>query len=152
MADAAVVWVDDLDVDVCWKLLAAERIGRVGFVLDGEAMVLPVNHAVDGHTIVFRTGATAMLEGLAGGANVAFEVDRADAEVETGWSVLVRGRATEVTDGAEREHLARLPLRPWAPGERGRWLRVLPTSVTGRAISRRRTGPEGGLLPFMPPD
>ena len=152
MTDAAVAWVDDLDVDVCWKLLAGQKIGRVGFVLDGEAIVLPVNHAVDGHTILFRTGATAMLEGLANGANVAFEVDGADAEVETGWSVLVRGRATEVTDGAELEHLARLPLHPWAPGERGRWLRVVPTSVTGRAISRRRTGPQGGLLPTMPPD
>ena len=152
MADAAVVWVDDLDVDVCWKLLAAERIGRVGFVLDGEAIVLPVNHAVDGHTIVFRTGATAMLEGLAGGAIVAFEVDGADAEVETGWSVLVRGRADEVTDAGELARVAHLSLHPWAPGERGRWLRVVPTSVTGRAISRRRSEHEGDLLPYMPPD
>ena len=48
---------------------SAAAVGRVGFVLDGEAIVVPVNHAVDGRTILFRTGATALLEGLAGGSS-----------------------------------------------------------------------------------
>jgi nitroimidazol reductase NimA-like FMN-containing flavoprotein (pyridoxamine 5'-phosphate oxidase superfamily) len=138
MSDAGAVWVDDLELDVCWKLIGAQRVGRVGFVLDGEALIVPVNHAVDGRTIVFRTGATALLEGVAGGSAMAFEVDGIDTSAETGWSVLVRGEAREVTDEQERVWLARLPLNPWAPGERDRWLRVVPTSVTGRAISRPR--------------
>ena len=150
MTDAGAVWVDDLDIDVCWKLLGAQRVGRVAFVLDGEAIIVPVNHAVDGHTIVFRTGATALLEGLAGGSAMAFEVDGADTAIETGWSVLVRGVASEVTDESERARLARLPLHPWAPGERDRWLRVLPTSVTGRAISRPRVRRVTSVVPPMP--
>ncbi|HET9539484.1 MAG TPA: pyridoxamine 5'-phosphate oxidase family protein, partial [Candidatus Limnocylindria bacterium] len=75
--------------------------------------------------------------------------DGADTAVETGWSVLVRGVAREVTDVHERARLARLPLHPWAPGERDRWLRVVPTSVTGRAISRPRANRAGGLRPPM---
>jgi nitroimidazol reductase NimA-like FMN-containing flavoprotein (pyridoxamine 5'-phosphate oxidase superfamily) len=150
MTDAGAVWVDDLDIDVCWKLLGAQRVGRVAFVLDGEAIVVPVNHVVDGRTIVFRTGATALLEGLAGGSTMAFEVDGIDTSAETGWSVLVRGVASEVTDEHERARLARLPLHPWVPGERDRWLRVVPTTVTGRAISRPRANRAGGLHPPMP--
>ena len=81
---------------------------------------------------------------------MAFEVDGIDTSAETGWSVLVRGVASEVTDEHERARLARLPLHPWAPGERDRWLRVVPTTVTGRAISRPRASRAGGLHPPMP--
>ena len=139
-------WVDDLDVDVCWKLLAHRPVGRIAFVLDGEPEVLPVNHAVDGHSIVFRTSQTPILEALAGGATAAFEVDDADPSVETGWSVLAKGRAAEVVDGGERADLARLGVKPWAPEEKERWIRLVPHAVSGRAISRRRAGPAADVL------
>ena len=29
------VWIDDLDEEVCWRLLGSAVVGRVGFVLDG---------------------------------------------------------------------------------------------------------------------
>lgn len=150
--EEGVVWVDDLDVDVCWRLLAGRVLGRVGFVQYGEPVVLPVNHAVDGDSIVLRTAQTSMLEVLGRGARVAFEVDGSDPFAETGWSVLVRGVASEVTDSDERDRLATLPLHPWAPGPRERWIRIHPTSVTGRAISRHRTADHGGFLPYLPPD
>jgi uncharacterized protein len=45
----------------------------------------------------------------------------------------VRGEITEVTDPAE---LARLrELRPWAPGARDRYVRILPAVLTGRRIT-----------------
>ena len=85
--DEVLVWVDELEPEICWRLLGRRPVGRVGFVVQGEPIVLPVNHAVDGHSIVMRTGETTMLEELGGGAPAAFEVDDTDAYSETGWSV-----------------------------------------------------------------
>ena len=44
-----------LPFDSCLRLLAAVSVGRVGFVADGEVVVLPVNFVVDGQYVVFRT-------------------------------------------------------------------------------------------------
>ena len=150
--DEVLVWVDDLEPELCWRLLARRPAGRIGFVAGGEPVVLPVNHAVDGQSIVIRTGQTSMLEALGGGAAVAFEIDETDAFSETGWSVLVKGLASEITDLAQRADVERLPLHPWAPGPKDRWIRIAPSAVTGRSISRKRSTPDGPLVPYMPAD
>ncbi len=146
------VWVEDLEPEVCWRLLARRPVGRVGFTSDRIPIVLPVNHYVDGTSIVFRTGRSALLETLRHGARVCFEMDEVDALFETGWSVLVKGRAAEVTDPVELDDVTRLPLRPWAPGAKDHWIRIESKEVTGRSISRRRHESEGHLIPYMPPD
>jgi nitroimidazol reductase NimA-like FMN-containing flavoprotein (pyridoxamine 5'-phosphate oxidase superfamily) len=146
------VWIDDLLPEVCWALLARARVGRVGFELEGRPKVLPVNHAVDEQTVVFRTGAGTTLHTLGEGSLVAFEVDDANRDAQTGWSVVVEGRVVELHDPDERARVGGLGLEPWAPGERDHWMRIVPSSVTGRAISRRRASPGGTFLPYMPPD
>lgn len=135
------VWVDELDEEVCWTLLSSRPVGRIAFVSDGDLMVLPVNHAVNDRTVVFRTGETELLERLAHGASVAFQADDADTADETGWSVLLRGECSEITNSGELERAKALGLRHWAPGRRQHWLRVTPWSVTGRAITREQTPP-----------
>ena len=150
--DEMVVWMDDIDADVCWTLIDNRVGGRVGFNTEDGPMVLPITHRVDGHTIVFRTGPTTLLESLRGGAQAAFEVDDMDPRAETGWSVLVRGRAHEIDPSTVEAEAERLALHPWAPGERDHWIRIVPDTVTGRAISRRRSAPHGRFLPYMPPD
>jgi uncharacterized protein len=147
-----VVWIDDLDQAVCWRLLARSIVGRVGFVDEGEPCVLPVNHRVAGESIVFRTGAETTLRSIVDGTPVAFEIDLVDSEAETGWSVVVRGHLSAVTDASECEQLSTLALHPWAPGRRDHWMRITPSKVTGRAISRRRSNTDGTLLPYMPAD
>jgi hypothetical protein len=47
----------------------------------------------------------------------------------------VRGEITEVTDPAELARLRGLPLRPWAPGARDHYVRILPAVLTGRRIT-----------------
>ncbi len=74
-------------------------------------------------------------------ARVAFEVDGVDEATRTGWSVLVRGEATEVTDPAELARLRQLPLSPWAPGAKTRYVRILPTVLTGRRIALPEDAP-----------
>ena len=102
IAEENVVWVDDLGVDSCWKLLERRLIGRVGFTSGDEQVILPVNYVVDGRSIVIRTGRTGMLDVLGPGTTVAFEVDETDGFSETGWSVLVKGYASEVKDPTGR--------------------------------------------------
>ena len=123
----------------CFGLLADEHLGRVAVVDDRGPVVFPVNFVLDRHTVVFRTEPGTKLHAASRGSRVCFEVDRADAAACTGWSVIVRGEITEVTDRAEVERLRGLPLRVWAPGVRDRYLRILPAVLTGRRIAAADT-------------
>ncbi len=122
-----------LPFDSCLSLLDAVSVGRVGFVADGEVFVLPVNFVMDGQAVVFRTANGSKLASAEDESAVAFEVDNYDDITRSGWSILVRGRAEVVEDDAELGRLGRLGLSPWA-GEENRpfWVRIRPTSVTGR--------------------
>lgn len=131
------VWTDILVPDVCWRLVAAQPIGRLGFVVDGAPRVYPVNHRVDGDSIVFRTAHRAAIAALSGGPTVVFEVDGADPTAETGWSVLAVGRLEAIEDGPTIDALVALGVHAWSPGK-DRWVRLRPEQITGRAISRRR--------------
>jgi uncharacterized protein len=119
----------------CFELLANEHLGRVAVVDDRGPVVFPVNFVLDRHTVVFRTEQGTKLHAARRGSRVCFEVDRADAAARTGWSVIIRGEITEVTDRAELERLRELPLRAWAPGARDRYVRILPAILTGRRIA-----------------
>jgi nitroimidazol reductase NimA-like FMN-containing flavoprotein (pyridoxamine 5'-phosphate oxidase superfamily) len=128
--------LETLPFDVCLRLLASVPIGRIGFHADGEVVLLPVNHAVDGHDVVFRTASGSKLTAAGEQGLVAFEADDYDLRTRSGWSVLVTGRAMVVYDEAEVSRLDRLNLHPWAAGvERPFWIRIHPTSVTGRRTS-----------------
>jgi uncharacterized protein len=70
-------------------------------------------------------------------ANVTFEVDEIDQQTRSGWSVLVRGLAEEVTSAHRAELIARTEatdVTPWAPGEHGHWMRLIPQAISGRRI------------------
>ena len=128
--------LQELGADECYRLLATHEIGRLAVDAGHYPLVFPVNYALDRDVIVVRTHPGTMLT-AAGHANVTFEVDDIDRRTRTGWSVLVRGLAEEVTG----EHRAELVERtrasgatPWAPGEHGRWLRIIPQGVSGRRI------------------
>jgi nitroimidazol reductase NimA-like FMN-containing flavoprotein (pyridoxamine 5'-phosphate oxidase superfamily) len=129
--------LETLPFDVCLRLLASVPIGRLGFYADGEVVLLPVNHAVDGQDVVFRTASGSKLTAAEEQDLVAFEADDYDLRTRSGWSVLVTGRAMVVYDEAEASRLDRLDLRPWAAAvERPFWVRIHPTSVTGRRTPR----------------
>lgn len=109
------------------------RVGRVAFQQDGRLVVLPVNYRVDGDAIVFRTGDGTMLSQI-GGQVVAFQADEVDATWAEGWSILVEGEAQVVSDVEELERLRRLPLHPWASGEKNQYVRIRLDGVSGRRI------------------
>lgn len=119
----------------CFELLADGWLGRVAVVDDRGPVVFPVNFVLDRHTVVFRTEEGTKLHAASRGSKVCFEADGTGEAARTGWSVIVRGEITEVTDPAELARLHGLPLRPWAPGARDRYVRILPAGLTGRRIT-----------------
>lgn len=126
-----------LPFEVCLRLLASVPVGRVGFLADGEVVVLPVNHVVDGQDLVFRTARGAKLSAAEGQNLVAFEADEYDELTKSGWSVLVTGRAEVVYEEADVQRLSRHGLHPWvsAMGDPF-WIRIRATSVSGRQTPR----------------
>ncbi len=117
----------------CVRRLATARVGRVAFVSQGDPVILPVNHGMDGESVIFRTANGSKL--LAGDSElpVAFEVDGYDVDRRSGWSVLVRGVAVTVADPADVARLNLLGVWPWADlVERTHWIRIRTYSITGR--------------------
>jgi hypothetical protein len=125
----------ELTKSECFGLLARERLGRVAVVDDLGPVVFPVNFVLDRHMVVLRTDEGTKLDAAIKGSRVAFEIDGADPATRTGWSVVVRGEAVEVTEPAELARLRNLPLHPWAPGAKAHYVRILPAALTGRRIS-----------------
>ena len=129
------LWVEHLDEATCWQLLSAEATGRIGVLVDSAPEIYVVNHVVDEGTIVFRTDAGSKLHGLLKTPAVCYQVDGVDAARLTGWSVLVKGRATELA-GGDLELAHRLDLRFWGVGDKTHYVRIVPAEVTGRRIHR----------------
>jgi uncharacterized protein len=124
-----------LPLEDCLELLGSVPVGRIGFQADGEVVVLPVNHVVDGQSVVFRTAAGSKLSAAQGQSRVVFEADDYDAGHRAGWSVVLNGRAQVVYEDAEIDALNRLAVDPWADeAERPFWIRISPESVSGRLI------------------
>jgi len=135
MTERPVIKMHELSETACWRLVDAAPVGRVAFAAGRLPKIFPVNHWVDQHTIVFRTAWASMLQ-LKSGSEVAFEADDTDETRKIGWSVLVEGKLSAVIDPVEVEGLEQLHHESWAPGIRDYWMRIVPTSMTGRAITR----------------
>ncbi|MBC7274085.1 MAG: pyridoxamine 5'-phosphate oxidase family protein [Streptomyces sp.] len=124
-----------LDRRESMRLLAKAPVGRIVYTRQALPAVLPVNFAVDTDgSVVLRTAADSDLVRAVDGVVVAFEVDDYDAEAQTGWSVVVTGRADVVTDPAEQERLARTGQRSWVASRNGVFVRIHSEIVTGRDI------------------
>jgi hypothetical protein len=109
-------------------------------------VILPVNFAVAGKTIIFRTGPDTLLAAY-GDAPVSFEADRRDKVRREGWSVLVQGHAHKVTSEHEVRRLEHAThLEPWASGARDVYIRITPARISGR----RRIQQAGSLLGAQP--
>jgi nitroimidazol reductase NimA-like FMN-containing flavoprotein (pyridoxamine 5'-phosphate oxidase superfamily) len=109
-------------------------VGRVGFVADGQLIILPVNYLAEGDVIFFCSSEGTKLSAVRHGASVAFEVDANRPLFHSGWSVLVNGTAAEVTDPEVLDRLRRGPLRSWAVPAAQHWVRISIEAISGRQI------------------
>lgn len=128
-----------LDDEANWRLLAATPMGRLATTAAGEIDIVPVNFVVDRGTIVFRTAPGTKLVELTVSSAVALEIDGySDTEA---WSVVLKGTAARIDSQPEIDAADRLPLAPWIPTLKYTYVRVTPTSVSGRRF-RRGVEPE----------
>jgi len=109
-------------------------VGRIGFVVAGLPLILPVNYLAENDSIVFCTEPGTKLSAIGGGAPVVFEVDDSRPLDHAGWSVVVKGTAHEITDESELAELRRGPLHSWATRSSGHWVRLSIDEVTRRRI------------------
>lgn len=119
----------------CFRLLEAVPVGRIGFLAGGEVVILPVNFLIDGQDVLFRTGTGSKMGSLEIGHYVGFEADSYDATTHSGWSVVANGLAEVVEDDEEIARLDALGLATWGAAEDQTWIRIRPTSITGRRIA-----------------
>ena len=131
----AVVWV--LSEEECWNLLSRRELGRLAVTVDGKPDIFPVNYVTDGPRVLFRTAPGSKLAELSANPDVAFEVDEYDDTSAA--SVVLKGAAKRLELQSEIDAADALPLTSWIPTLKYRWVRISPTSITGRRFER---GPE----------
>ena len=126
-----------MDLEECRGLLSAGRFGRLGVVVDGQPLILPVNYRFQGNTLVFRTNRRTKL--AAGDfSRVAFEVDGVDPDGRSGWSVLVQGRAYEITDSLDTnsERLRKVDVPSAVRDSTEPLFEIIADNISGRHVGR----------------
>jgi len=141
--DDAVYGTTHLSAAECWEVIRGTDIGRLGVIIDGHPEIFPINYTVDRGTVVFRTGEGTKLNGVLSGNPVAFEVDGYDPDTNRAWSALIKGTA-EIPRGIDEIiETTMLPIFPWQAGIKSRYVRIVPTEVSGRRFHVQGVAREG---------
>ncbi len=128
----------DLDRPECLRLLAATGVGRIAVSVTewDDPVIRPVNYVFDtsSQSVLIRTAPGSKLHALLRSRRAAFEIDGIDPAGRVGWSVIILGVTEEITNPAELRRVEGLGLEPWAPGQKGHWIRIRSNTVSGRRI------------------
>ncbi|MEU3465382.1 pyridoxamine 5'-phosphate oxidase family protein [Streptomyces sp. NPDC006733] len=127
----------ELDRQECLRLLSLATLGRVIYTEDALPSILPVHFHLDADgAVLFQASAASHMARAVQGAVVAFEADHFDEAGHTGWSVVVTGRASVVTNPVQQERLRSNGPRPWLETDDGVFIRIGPELVAGRVVDR----------------
>jgi nitroimidazol reductase NimA-like FMN-containing flavoprotein (pyridoxamine 5'-phosphate oxidase superfamily) len=91
-------FVEVLNEGQCSTLLSRVPVGRIGITVGALPVILPVKFAVLDGSVIFRAVPGTKVSVASANNVVAFEVDSYEPDGRSGWSVLVQGIASEVTD------------------------------------------------------
>jgi hypothetical protein len=126
----------ELDPDECYRLLATHEIGRLGVNAEHYPLIFPVNYALDRGVIVIPhasrheagRGRTRQrqLRGRRGRPEDPERLERARPRARRGADERPRAELIDRTRASG--------VRPWAPGDYGRWMRIIPQGISGRRI------------------
>jgi nitroimidazol reductase NimA-like FMN-containing flavoprotein (pyridoxamine 5'-phosphate oxidase superfamily) len=122
--------MDQIGKDEALEVLQSAPVAHLGMIEGGEPYVTPMSFVVSGDRILFRTMAGKKLDALRANPSVCVEVANYDEDTGDWVSVIVRGRATEVTDEALKNETVSLLFRKY-------------DTVMGSPLS-----PGGGLQPL----
>jgi uncharacterized protein len=124
----------ELDRSECLELLAAKSAGRLAYVVDNGARILPLNYIVAEDCIIFRTVPDGEVFHHALSSICAFEIDETDEFFESGWSVVAVGHPDLATEeDFSRMRYGKLP-EPWAGGYRYLFVRLPLEHISGRPV------------------
>ena len=134
--------IEVLDVEQCWALLASVEVGRLAVAAAGDVDIYPLNFAIDDGAILFRSAEGTKLVEVVLAGRVAFEVDGYEPERGQAWSVVVKGAAEVLDRFDDIYHAQDLPLFPWNASPKERFVKIVPTRMTGRrfTVGRTRSG------------
>jgi uncharacterized protein len=121
----------------CWQLLSSRSLGRLATSIGGQPEIFPVNFVVQNHTVLFRSAEGTKLITSVINNLVAFESD--DYDNAGGWSVIVKGKAHILETFVDIQEAEDADLRCWIPTLKLRFVRIVPSEITGR---RYTFGPE----------
>jgi uncharacterized protein len=122
--------VEQMPPHECWAAMRTVNLGRLGFSVDEEQEIFPLNYVIDQGTIVFRTSSSSRIGLCLDGRGVAFEADGLSDGLA--WSVVVKGHAKEIAGLYDSIAAAELPVHPLQPGQKPRLVRITADAVTGR--------------------
>jgi len=123
------------------NFLRHHYFGRLGFVLDGEVYIIPINYAYDDTRIYGHAPPGTKVAGMRQHPNVAFEVDEISDPAH--WqSVLVHGRFVELREGSTKQAAFQRILAQTGSGERSEatWMQDLEQLVVFAIEITSRTG------------
>lgn len=126
-----------LSQEECWDLLKGQEFGRLAYILGERIQLVPVNYAVNGQTLVFRTAQGSKLAGVMSNAAVVFEIDQINDDAETAQSVVLHGVADVLPPDAEGM-VEQLGLRPWLDSVKPTLVLITPDEITGRRYELAR--------------
>jgi len=127
--------VDGIEVltpEQCWSLLRGVSVGRLAVWVQDHPDIFPINYKVDHGTLVFRTAEGTKLHAALEGGPVALEADGVNPDTGVAWSVVVKGDALAVKLTQDVLDTVGLLLFPWQAGRKDAFVRIVPTSITGR--------------------
>jgi uncharacterized protein len=122
-------------------LLKRHHFGRLGFMLENEVYVIPINYAYDGVRIYGHAPLGTKIEAMRQNPHVAFEVDEIDDPAH--WrSALLQGRYVELHERAEKGAAFHHILAQGGDGERSEvtWAMGMDHLVVFAIDIRQRSG------------
>lgn len=130
----------ELNDHEAWDLAATRPIGRIAHSHEDSVFVFPVNFLIVDQKVYLRSTAQSMVLAAARSRSRAtIEIDDFVDWSKTGWSVLIQGELSEVTDAA-LQHRVLADLQSWADGVRNHVVCLTPHRISGRTFNPKPGG------------
>lgn len=126
--------VKELSAEECWEYLKSTSVARIAMSVGGDLDIFPINIYADGQMVLFRTAPGTKLLELTVNSRVVLEAD--DHTETDAWSVIVKGTARELQHESEISQADTAPLEPWVPTLKYRYVKIEPSTITGRYFQR----------------
>lgn len=117
----------------CWEPLRSVSVGRLALWVQDHPDIFPINYKVDHAGVPGRR--RDQTPRSTGRNACCLETDGLNPDTGVAWSVVVKGQATAIALTQEVLDTVRLLLFPWQAGRKDHFIRIVPTSVTGRRFT-----------------